>query len=512
MEKYILAHDLGTSGNKATLFSETGKLIGSKVYEYNTDYYDEITVEQDAEDWWKAVCETSRSIIAECNIDNKDIAAVSFSGQMMGCLCVDKQGNPLRKSIIWADQRSQKQAFQIEQKISQKDFYRITGHRNTASYGIQKLMWIKENQPEIYENTYKTLNAKDFIVQRLTGEFYTEYSDATSNNCLDINTLQWSERIMEAAGIDPDKMPELKPSTFVAGGVTEAAASATGLAVGTPVVLGGGDGVCANIGAGSYKVGRTFSYVGSSSWIATTTEKPLFDEDMRTITWVHIVPGLYTANGTMQTAGGSYNWLKNTLCDYEILKAAELGANPYEIINKRIENSVPGSNGVVFLPYLLGERAPRWNANAKGAFVGLKMQNTKDDILRSVLEGVTMNLCIILDALRSQVDIDELLVIGGGAKGAVWRQMMADIYGLKIKVPKLLEEATSMGAAITGGVGVGLFKNFDAIENFIEINNEHTPNAVTQKAYENSKKIFDYCYKSLIPVFDEMTKIYESSK
>jgi|CZCB01.1.fsa_nt_gi xylulokinase len=505
MKRYILAHDLGTSGNKATLFSEDGELIASQIYAYDTDYFNVNWAEQDSMDWWRAVCETSKGIIQAAGIKNTEIAVVSFSGQMMGCLCVDRQGSPLRKAIIWADQRAQKQAAEIAEHISMYDFYRITGHRNSPSYGIQKLMWVRDNEPEIYENTYKMLNAKDFIVFKLTGNFYTEYTDGTSCNCLDINNLKWSERIIECAGIDGDKLPELKPSTFVAGGVTEEAAKATGLAAGTPVVLGGGDGLCANVGAGSISPGKTFSYVGSSAWIATTSEKPLFDEQMRTITWAHIVPGLYSPNGTMQSAGGSYSWIKNNICLAEIEQAEAEGRDVYDIINEKIELSPPGANGIIFLPYLLGERAPRWNPDAKGAFIGIKMENNRSDFLRSVLEGITMNLSIVLDVLRQQVDVEEILVIGGGAKGAVWRQIMADIYNARILVPRLLEEATSMGAAVTGGVGAGLFKDFSAIEKFIDIEYVHMPRKENFEVYAEMKKIFDSCYFALKDVFKDMT-------
>lgn len=193
--KYILAHDLGTSGNKATLFSAEGKLVTSEVFSYGCHYFNGIWAEQEPEDWWQAICVTSRNLIAKAGIDAGDVAAISFSGQMMGCLCVDKEGNPLRPSIIWADQRAQAQAEAIGTHISMSDFYHISGHRNSASYGMQKLMWVRDNEPEVYAKTYKTLNAKDFIVLRLTGKFYTEPSDATSNGCIDINTLQWSEKI-----------------------------------------------------------------------------------------------------------------------------------------------------------------------------------------------------------------------------------------------------------------------------------------------------------------------------
>lgn len=504
MTKYILAHDLGTSGNKATLFTVEGKLVASRVFAYDVHYFNGTWAEQDADDWWRAVCETSSSLIKQTDIDPGDIGAVSFSGQMMGCLCVDRQGKPLRKSIIWADQRALKQAKEIEQHISQKDFYHIVGHRNTASYGVQKLMWVKDNEPEIYEQTYKSLNAKDYIVFKLTGKMYTEYSDGNSMGCFDLLNFCWSEELIEYAGIDADKLPELKPSTFVAGGVTAEAAAATGLAEGTPVVLGGGDGVAGNIGTGSILPGKTYCCMGTSAWITTTTDRPVFDEEMRTVTWAHIVPGLYAPNGTMQSAGGSYSWLKNTIARMESYDAKVNGTSPYEYMNQQIAESPVGSNGIIFLPYLLGERAPRWDAEAKGAFIGLKSENTRGDLMRSVLEGVTMNLSIILDALKKQVEISEITVIGGGAKGEEWRQMMADIFGTKIMVPSLLEEAGSMGAAVTGGVGAGIYKDFTAIDRFLDVRSIHEPCTASTEAYRPVKELFDECYYALKHVFTKM--------
>ena len=368
--KYILAHDLGTSGNKATLFSDEGKMITSEVFRYDCHYFNTNWAEQDPEDFWKAICVTSRNLIDKARIDPGDIAAVSFSGQMMGCLCVDKQGNPLRPSIIWADQRAQAQAAALGEQISLRDFYHIAGHRNSASYGLQKLMWVRDNEPGVYAKTYKALNAKDFIVLRLTGKFYTEPSDATSNACIDLNTLQWSEKIVNASGIDGNKLPEIVPSTTVAGEVTPWAAGQTGLKAGTPVVMGGGDGLCSNVGAGSISPGRTFSCIGTSAWVATTSEKPLFDEEMRTFTWAHIVPGLYSPTGTMQAGGSSYNWLKGQVAKYETAVAKVQGISPYDLINAEAAKSPVGANGVLFLPYLLGERAPPLEPGCHGRLAG----------------------------------------------------------------------------------------------------------------------------------------------
>lgn len=509
--KYILAHDLGTSGNKATLFSETGALVSSEVHPYGCHYFHGTWAEQDPEDWWNAICVTSKNLLDKTGVQPAEVAAVSFSGQMMGCLCVDRAGNPLRPSIIWADQRAQAQSEAIRREIEPWDFYAIAGHRNTASYGIQKLMWVRDNEPEVYAKTYKTLNAKDFIVHRLTGAFFTEPSDATSNGCIELKTLSWSERIVAAAGIDGDKLPEIVPSTHIAGTVTPWAAAQTGLKVGTPVVMGGGDGVCANVGAGSISPGRTFSYVGSSAWIASTSTEPLLDEQMRTVTWAHIVPGLYAPNGTMQTAGGAYHWLKEQLCPLESQLARLEGDNVYDRINAQVAKSPIGSGGVVFLPYLLGERAPRWNPRATAAWLGIQMENTRADLFRAVLEGVTMNLNGILDSLKKSLEIRDILVIGGGAKGEVWRQMMADIYGVPIRVPRLLEEATSMGAAVTGGVGVGLFRDFSVIDDMIEISHECRPQPDHVRAYGPVKEQFEAAYRALLPFYEAQAQTKEAN-
>ena len=504
MSRYILAHDLDTSGNKASLFSTDGEFIGSEVYGYEVDYFNGTWAEQNAQDWWKAVCVTTRELIKRTGTDPKDIAAVSFSGQMMGCLCVDNSGRPLRRSIIWADQRAQKQAAMLEEKISQKDFYRITGHRNSASYGVQKLMWIRDNEPDIYARTCKVLNAKDYIVYCLTGTFCTDHSDANSMTCFDINRLEWSQELISLSGIDPDKLPDALPSVTVAGTVTRAAADQTGLAAGTPVVIGCGDGVSASVGAGSIDPGKTYSCMGTSAWITTATEKPVFDEQMRTVTWVHAVPGLYAPNGTMQTAGGAYSWLKKTVCQIETEKAPSENKSAYDLMEEEIKKSPPGANGVLFLPYLLGERAPRWNHQARGAFLGLKAENSRADLIRSVMEGITLNLNVILETLRLAVPISEITVVGGGAKGQIWRRIMADIYGTRILVPQVLEEAGSMGAAVIAGVGTGLFPDFHVIDRFVQIMDIQEPDPAAMQAYEPVKTLFDACYDALEPVFPMM--------
>lgn len=505
MIQYLLAHDLGTSGNKATLYDTDGNLVKSIVYSYDTNYFNSNWAEQDSDDWWKAVCATTRNILE--GVDKAKVAAVSFSGQMMGCLCVGKDGRPLRKSIIWADLRSVKEMNDIKYRIGDERFYKITGHRISPSYTLQKLLWIKNNEPEIYKETYKVLNSKDYILYKLTGRFVTDYSDGTGTNMVDLNTLKWSEEIISTMGIDGDKLPELRESTYVVGGVTEQAAGETGLAPGTPVVCGGGDGVCAAVGSGCIKEGVAYNVIGSSSWISLTTEKPIYDDQMRTFNWAHIVPGYVAPCGTMQAAGVSYSWLKNQICVSETMEAKEKGISPYEIIDGEIEKSPAGAKGLIFLPYLLGERSPRWNANARGAFIGLTVGHNREDFLRSVLEGITLNLNVILNVFKQHSDIKEMVAIGGGAKGKIWRQIMADVYGVRILKPNFLEEATSMGAAVTGGVGVGVFKDFEVINRFIRVEDTQYPIEENHQTYKKMMPLFDECYNSLVNVYDRLAEL-----
>ena len=504
MTKFLLAHDLGTSGNKATLFSEDGELLASRTCSYDTNYFNGTWAEQNPNDWWDAVCRSTQELLAE--VGPVEIGAVALSGQMMGCLCVDKSGEPLRPSILYCDQRSDVEAASILEKVPLEEAYDIVGHRVAAVYSLEKLAWVKNNEPDIYAKTDKTLCAKDYINFKLTGRIATDFSDASGTNAFDLNTMQWSDRMIEAAGVERSMFPDPYESVHPLGEITSSASEATGLPVGTPVIVGGGDGSCAGVGVGCIRPGTAYNYLGSSSWIALTTERPIVDPAMRTMNWAHVVPGYLHPSGSVQTAGAAYAWLKSEICRAESEEAARTGENVYELINQLVEASTPGAGGVVFLPYLLGERSPRWNPKARGAFVGMTLASRREDMARAVMEGVTYNLGIIVDIFRGHVPMETMTVIGGGAKGRVWLQMMADIYDAKIQRPNFLEEATSMGAAVVGGVGAGVFENFDVIDRFITIEETVEPNRENQKQYAKMKPIFDETYHALVDVFNRMTE------
>jgi xylulokinase len=496
--RYVLAHDVGTTGDKATLYDEDGALVQSVFIPYETVCPRAGWFEQNPQDWWRAFCRATRHLIAESQASPTDVAVVSFSGQMMGAVAVDTAANPIRHAIIWADQRAVTQVARAAERVDSKRVYALTGHRLSPSYSAAKIAWIRDCEPQAYAAARAFLNAKDFLAARLTGSFVTDRSDASGTNLYDLERGTWSDELVDAFRIEREKLPTLCDSTAVVGEVLPGAAAETGLRPGTWVVIGGGDGACAGVGAGVVREGLAYNYIGSSSWIALATPRPILDPEMRTFTWAHLVPGMFSPCGTMQAAGGSYQFARDLLAEREQALAENAGTSVYELMNQEVLRSPPGARGLLFLPYLIGERSPRWNPAARAAFIGLTNRHRRPDLLRAVLEGVTLNLRIILDAFIQQgAAIESLRVIGGGARGAVWNQIMADVFGIPVHRLSLLEEATSMGAAAAGGVGAGIWKDFSKVDEMVQVASEAEPRPELRALYDELSDIFDKAYAAL---------------
>jgi len=501
MKRYVLAHDLGTSGNKATLFDENGILVASATSGYKTKIFNGNWAEQNPADWWDSVCRSSREVLA--GIDASELGVVAFSGQMMACLCIDTEGRPLHDAMIYSDQRSVVQESQIIERIGIERFYRITGHRPSSSYTLEKLMWLRDHYPDVYSSTFKVVQAKDYMNFLLTGEIYTDFNDASGTNAFDLENRCWSEEILEAGNIPLKLFPEAVASTTIIGKVHSGASRQTGIPVGTPVVAGAGDGGCATIGAGSVSEGKAYCYMGSSSWISVTSSLPVFADDLSTFTWAHPIEGLYHPCGTTQTAGTAFNWFT------EVMK----GDTQYESflsINNEASLSPPGANGVMFLPYLLGERSPWWNPIAKAEFVGIDVNTSRGDLARAVIEGVGMNLEISRSKIMGDDNSIPVILIGGGAQGSIWRTILADIFQVRIDVPSLLTEATSMGAALIGGIGSGIYNNFDLVEKMNPVIESVEPNLHLADFYSGYRKLFEKTYRCLEPLFAEFKQFHNN--
>ena len=499
MGKYLLAHDIGTSGNKATLFAVEGKLIKSTTAGYDVQYGEGGIAEQDPKDWWDAVCTCTKEIME--GIAPEDILAISFSAQMQCCLVVDKEGTPLRPAMIWADTRAKEQAKLLEERLKGIDTYELLGHPISPSYSIEKLMWIKENEPEVYEKTHQMLQVKDYIIYRMTGAFVTDHSDASGTNAYDLANQCWSKEILKAAEISEEKLPKIYASSDVIGNLTEKSAKELGLTTETKVVCGGGDGACSALGAGCVEAGEMFMCFGTSAWIAGTTDEKVLDDAKECMCFAHVIPGKYVPCGTMQSAGSAYAYIRNTFCQEEIAKAKELGVSSWELINQMAEQSPAGAEGLIFLPYLAGERSPRWNPDASGSFLGIRMYHKKEDYIRAVLEGIAMNMELILKAHRKNIPVSKMILTGGGAKGEIVAKILADVLETEMKRPDYMEESTSIAAAVIAGVGCGVYEDFHAINKFISFGEPIIPEESVRDIYHKRKAVFDAAYDALKPLY-----------
>ncbi len=494
----ILSHDLGTTGDKATLVDAGGQVVAAVTATYGTDFGPRGKAEQDAGAWWDAVCSATRRLLDQVPGAVERIAGVSFSGQMMGAVLLDAAGDPVRPAIIWADTRSTAQTDRLLERVGMEAGYRITGHRLNPTYSLTKVMWVRDTEPEAFSRVRHVVLAKDFVVHRLTGALVTDPSDASSTNAYDQSAGTWSGELVDAAGLDPALLPEIVPSTTVVGGVTAAAAARTGLRVGTPVVLGGGDGPMAALGAGIVDAAAgAYTYLGSSSWVSLAADAPLHDPRMRTMTFNHVIPGRYVPTATMQAGGASLEWIMDVLAPGEDTR--------YERLLAAADGVQASEDGLYFLPHLLGERSPYWNPRARAVFAGLARHHGPEHLARAVVEGVAFNLHTGLLAFRENgATIDRMDAIGGAAGAAPLLRIFADVWGVPVRRRSLVDEATALGAAVVGGVGVGLFDDFSVAQRMSEQAAPCEPRAAAHERYRGEHALFLDAYRRLEPWFDNL--------
>ncbi|MFC4242137.1 xylulokinase [Gryllotalpicola reticulitermitis] len=501
MSGLILAHDLGTTGDKATLVDETGEPVASITAAYPTDFGPGGLAEQDPLAWWGAVCTASAALLDRVPGSAADVAGVSFSGQMMGAVFLDSAGEPLRPAVIWADTRAVAQAAHLERELGLERFYRITGHRPNATYSLPKVMRVRDDEPEVFAQVRHIVLAKDYIAFRLTGELASDPSDASSTNAFDQVAGCWSDDILAAAAIPSGLWPQVVPSTTVIGAVTAQAARATGIPQGTPVVMGGGDGPMAAVGAGIViPESGAYAYLGSSSWVSVATKEPLYDDEFRTMTFTHVVPGAFVPTATMQAGGASLQWIVDVL-------EPERGAasDRYAELLADAGRVQASADGLFFLPHLLGERSPYWNPRARAVFAGLARHHGREHLARAVLEGVAFNLLTSLQAFRTNgVSVARIDAIGGVAASSVALAVLSDVWGVPVSRLELADEATSVGAAVTGGVGVGLFDGFGLAAARVRRREEQAPDAANHARYVAAHELFLDAYRRLEPWFDRL--------
>lgn len=495
---YLLGIDIGTSGTKTVLFNEKGEQIASALSEYPMSQPNVGWAEQDPKDWWDATVNTIRSVIFKSSIKPKDIAGVGLSGQMHGLVLLDKENQVLRPSIIWCDQRTSKECEQITELIGKKRLVEITANPALTGFTASKIMWVKNNEPGIYEKTAKILLPKDYIRFMLTGEFATEVSDASGTQLLNIAERKWSPEVLSKLEIDKNLLADVYESQEVSGKISPKAAEITGLAEGTPVVGGGGDQAAGAIGNGIVKAGVVSSTIGTSGVVFAYTDNVTIDPLGRVHTFCHAVPGTWHVMGVTQGAGLSLKWFRDNFCMPEKETAKLMDVDPYYLMDVQADKVSPGCDGLIYLPYLMGERTPHLDPDARGVFFGLSARHTRRDMLRAVMEGVTYSLKDCMEIIKSMgIEVNEVRASGGGGKSNLWRQMQADMFNTSILTVNS-SEGPALGVALLAGVGAGVYSSVtQACEAAIKTVNIQHPISSNTDIYNRYYKIYKNLYTSL---------------
>jgi xylulokinase len=499
MTEYLLAHDAGTTGVKSTLFKVDGTIEAAAFAAYPTSWSEGGIAEQNPEDWWQAVqkaCQELNSLAPEAMAQ---VCAVGLSAMMNGCALIDDDGMPIRPALIHADARSEPQCKRIADALGDDSIYTVTGSRMAPYFTAGKLAWLVENEPHNVERARWCVQTKDFIAARLTGVWgFTDPSDASLTACCNISTDSWYAPIIELAGFPTRLLPEIVPSTQVLGTITAQASRLTGIPQGAKVVVGAGDGACATAGAGAVARGDQYHYLGGTSWVATVTDGFVPDPNRRVCAFRTINPGQCVVYGTVQSAGSSVDWAVNTFFNgsFEQMEAAAASARC-------------GCDGLIFLPYLSGERSPIWDPLAKGVFCGLTHAHGLPEMARAVFEGVAMALAQNLDAIDSVVAANSsrpLHALGGGMRSPLWRAILAAAYNRDLQLMVRLSESTSCGAAMAAAVGAGVCSDIqEAAGRFAPTGERVSRDSAWSSTLKQQSSRFSALYTGLKPYFGGST-------
>ena len=505
---YLIGVDLGTSGTKTVLFDENGTVIASKTIEYPLYTPHNGWAEQDPNDWWHAACGGMKSVMEQSGIKAHDVKGIGISGQMHGLVMLDKAGNVLRKSIIWCDLRTAKECVEITEKVGAKRLIEITANPALTGFTASKIMWVKNNEPEVYGKCAHILLPKDYVRYMLTGEFATEVSDASGMQLLDVPNRCWSEEVLSKLGIDKSLLAKVYESPEVTGKLTKKADELTGVAEGTPVVGGAGDNAAAAVGTGTVVDGKAFVTIGTSGVVFAHTSKLSIDPNGRVHTFCCAVPNAWHVMGVTQAAGFSLKWFRDNFCHEEMITADGMGKDPYYLMDKQAERIPIGAERLLYLPYLNGERTPHLDPDARGVFFGLSAMHTRQHMLRAVMEGVTYSQRDSVEVLRGMgVNISEMLACGGGGSSPLWRQMLADTFNCPVKTV-VSKEGPALGVAILAGVGTGIYKSVEeGCKAVIKLNPAQDPIAENVPQYEKYYEMYTKIYPALKNAYKDLAKL-----
>lgn len=505
---YIIGVDIGTSGTKTVLFDESGKVIASKTIEYPMYQPKNGYAEQDPKDWADATVNTLKAVVSQSGVSKDDIKGIGLSGQMHGLVMLDKDNEVIRNSIIWCDQRTSKEVEEMNAKLGERKLIEITANPALTGWTAAKILWVKNNEPENYEKCRHILLPKDYIRFILTGEYATEVSDASGMQLLDVPNRCWSDEILETLEIDKSLLGKVYESCEVTGTLTKKMAELTGLNEGTIVVGGAGDNAAAAVGTGVVEDGKAFTTIGTSGVVFAHTSSISIDTLGRVHTCCAAVPGAWHVMGVTQGAGLSLKWFRDNFCGSEKETAKLMGVDEYYLMDKEAESVEVGSNRLLYLPYLMGERTPHLDPNARGVFFGLSAMHTKKDMLRAVMEGVSYSLRDCIEVFREmKININDMMACGGGGSSPLWRSMLADLYNCPVKT-LASKEGPALGVALLASVGAGIYSSVsEACKQVIEVNKIQEPNAQNVGEYEKYYQLYREIYPALKDSFSKLSTL-----
>jgi len=513
MARYILAHDVGTGGNKAVLVDTEGRIHASAFRAYPIHYPRPDWAEQEPEDWWNAVASTTRQTLSLAGATPGDVLAVAFSTQMLGIVPMGRTGagsddrqQPLRRAIIWLDGRAPEHARRIMARfLGPRAFATVAGSELSGKDGLPKLLWLKEKEPHVYRGMTCFLDANGYLTYRATGRMVFEWSSASAFG-LDLKKKEWLKWIFRYIGLDTDKFPELVRSIDRVGGLTAEAAKQCGLLQGTPVFGGGGDAPAAVVGSGAVGEGDGHIYLGTSGWVGVTTAKtPTGRQGVVTIQ--SAIPDKAMLFAEMETAGACLKWVADQFYRHE--QADPSIPNVYALMDRDVERIPPGSDYLVCTPWMYGERAPIADTWVRSTVFNLSADHSREHMLRAIYEGVAYNLRWIIDIVEKTFGfpLPRLRVIGGGAKGAPWMQIIADVTRRRVETVANPQEAGAVGAALTTAVGLGVYPGFGALKDVIRAEQHYEPEARNAEVYDVLYQAYRRIYGSLRGLYEEVNKV-----
>ncbi|MBH54388.1 MAG: xylulokinase [Opitutaceae bacterium] len=506
---YLIGIDVGTSSMKTLLVDETGNVVGNVTESYPFETPKPLWSEQDPSLWWEATCVLIKRVLQETQIDASNVVGLGLTGQMHGLVLLDKDDQVLRPCILWNDQRTGKQCADITSKVGADRVLELTGNPVLPGFTAPKIAWVQENEPELFSKAVRFLLPKDYVRFLLSGEHFTDVSDASGTSLLNIGERDWSEEMCDVLGLSTSFLPTVTESPVASSKISATAAAATGLHEGTPIAAGGGDQAAQAVGSGIVKEGIVSATLGTSGVVFAHSDEYRVEPNGLLHAFCHAVPGKWHLMGVMLSAAGSFDWYKSTLGDVESVEADKTSKNVFDLLTLQAKTAPPGCEGLLFLPYLSGERTPHPDPDARGTFFGMTLRHEKAHMTRSVLEGITFGMNDSLQLMRDLgLEISEVRASGGGAKSEFWLQMQADIYGSRVVTTNVTEGA-AFGAAVLAGVACGVYSNLEVAADKIVKNTGETNPGLNQAIYADYYPEYRALYPALKERFGSIGRVVE---